>query len=101
MVGKKERDSMQPCVLSSIVQSVGSRPCGTPSRIGTVSNKEDYMLIGITGKKRSGKDTAGFYLCDTYGFRKARPLAIFKDSFKEWFGWDERRLEQEELNGRI
>lgn len=43
MVGKKERDSTQPCVLSSIVQSVGSRPCGTPSRIGTVSNKEKEM----------------------------------------------------------
>ena len=51
------------------------------------------MLIGITGKKRSGKDTAGFYLRDTYGFRKARPLAIFKNSFKEWFGWDERHME--------
>jgi hypothetical protein len=51
------------------------------------------MLIGITGKKRSGKDTAGFYLRDTYGFTKARPLAIFKDSFKEWFGWDERHME--------
>ena len=45
------------------------------------------------GKKRSGKDTAGFYLRDTYGFRKARPLAIFKNSFKEWFGWDERHME--------
>ena len=43
MVGKKERDSMQPCVLSSIVQSVGSRPCETPSRIGTVSNEEKEM----------------------------------------------------------
>ena len=53
------------------------------------------MLIGITGKKRSGKDTAGFYLRDTYGFRKARPLAIFKNSFKEWFGWDERHMEGE------
>jgi hypothetical protein len=37
------------------------------------------MLIGITGKKRSGKDMAGFYLRDKYGFRKARPLAIFKE----------------------
>lgn len=43
MVGKKERDSTQPCVLSSIVQSVGFRPCRTPSRIGTANNKEKEM----------------------------------------------------------
>jgi hypothetical protein len=43
MVGKKERDSTQPCVLSSIGQSVGFRPCRTLSRIGTASNKEKEM----------------------------------------------------------
>ena len=43
MVGKKERESTPRCVLSSIVQSVGSRPCRTPSRIGTVSNKGKEM----------------------------------------------------------
>ena len=43
MVGKKERDSTPRCVLSSIAQSVGSRPYRTPSRIGTVSNKGKEM----------------------------------------------------------
>lgn len=51
------------------------------------------MLIGITGKKRSGKDTAGDYLVSTYGFKKARPLAVFKSSFKDWFGWTDEHME--------
>lgn len=50
------------------------------------------MLVGITGKKRSGKDTAGQYLVDKYGFIKARPIAVFKEAFPEWFGWDERHM---------
>ena len=53
------------------------------------------MLLGIVGKKRSGKDTMGDYLVEAYGFKKARPLAIFKDATAEWLGWDERHLDGE------
>lgn len=53
------------------------------------------MLICVTGKKRSGKDSLGAYLIDKYNYVKARPLAVFKFAFADWFGWDERHLEGE------
>ena len=53
------------------------------------------MLICVTGKKRSGKDSLGTYLIDKYNYAKARPLAVFKFAFADWFGWDERHLEGE------
>jgi len=53
------------------------------------------MLVVVTGKKRSGKDTLGDYLVDTYGCAKARPLAVFKEAFTSWFDWDERHMNGE------
>lgn len=37
------------------------------------------MLVGLCGKKRSGKDTAGLYLVETYGFERH----AFADPMKE------------------
>ena len=54
------------------------------------------MLVVVTGKKRSGKDTLGNYLVQKYGFIKAQSLADpFKKAGCEWFGWDERHLNGE------
>lgn len=54
------------------------------------------MLIVVTGKKRSGKDTLGDYLVQRYGFVKTPALADpFKKVACEWFGWDERHLNGE------
>lgn len=53
------------------------------------------MLVCVTGKKRSGKDSLGAYLIDKHNYVKARPLAVFKFAFADWFGWDERHLEGE------
>jgi len=53
------------------------------------------VLICVTGKKRSGKDSLGAYLIDKHNYIKARPLAVFKFAFADWFGWDERHLEGE------
>mgnify|MGYP006273994503 CR=1 FL=1 len=44
-------------------------------------------IIGLAGRKRSGKDTVGKYICDTYGFMPesfARPL---KESIRIIYGW--------------
>ena len=52
------------------------------------------MLIAVCGKKRSGKDTLGEYLCKVYGFEHAQKFAQpFKDIAVDWFGWDDRHLE--------
>jgi hypothetical protein len=51
------------------------------------------MLIVVTGKKRSGKDTLGDYLVQNYGFTKTPALADpFKKVACEWFGWNDRHL---------
>ena len=45
-------------------------------------------IIGLAGRKRSGKDTVGKYLCEKYGFISdsfARPL---KDSIQLIYGWN-------------
>ena len=53
------------------------------------------MIVAISGYKRSGKDTVGNMLCESYGFQKAPPFAIFKKALAEWFGWDDRHLDGE------
>lgn len=53
------------------------------------------MIIALTGKKRSGKDTAGSYLVDKYGFTKYAFAQPIKDICKIIFLWDERHIEGE------
>lgn len=49
------------------------------------------MIIGITGKKRSGKDTAAEYLVQQ-GFAKDSFAAPIKRLCADIFGWDEEWL---------
>lgn len=51
------------------------------------------MIIGISGYKGSGKDTAGQVLIDKFGFTKASFAAPIKDMVSEQFGIDRFMLE--------
>jgi hypothetical protein len=51
------------------------------------------MLLCISGKKWSGKDTVANYLCNYCGFTKAPPFAVFKYAIASWFDWDEQALQ--------
>ena len=44
------------------------------------------MLIGICGKKRSGKSTAGKYLCDKYNFKSIYFAGYLKEICHNLFG---------------
>lgn len=51
------------------------------------------MIIAMTGKKRSGKDTGGSYLVKNYGFTKYAFAQPIKDMCRIIFLWDERHEE--------
>lgn len=53
------------------------------------------MIIGILGKKRSGKDTICKYLVETYGFHKLAFADQIKDVAQQLFD-----LSDEQLNGQ-
>lgn len=46
------------------------------------------MLIGITGRKRSGKDTVAAYLRDNYNFVRYQMAGPLKKAVCDLFGWD-------------
>lgn len=46
------------------------------------------MIIGITGRKRSGKDTVAAYLRDEYGFVRYQMASPLKKAVCALFGWD-------------
>lgn len=51
------------------------------------------MIIGITGRIGSGKDTVADYLCTHYGFKRLSFAASLKDAVSMIFGWDRELLE--------
>ena len=46
------------------------------------------MIIGFTGKARSGKDTAADYLANRFGFHKYAFADPIKQTINPLFGWD-------------
>lgn len=51
------------------------------------------MIIGITGRISSGKDTVADYLCTMHGFKRLSFAASLKDAISAIFGWDREMLE--------
>lgn len=50
------------------------------------------LLIGITGAKRSGKDTVANYIVKKYGFHKRSLSEPLKEACKALFGFSENQL---------
>ena len=50
------------------------------------------MVLGILGKKRSGKDTAGDYLVKKYNFIKYSFAAPIKEGTKAFFGFTDEQV---------
>jgi hypothetical protein len=50
------------------------------------------MLIGVIGKKQSGKDTLADYLCNKYDFVKYSFADPLKKGVKEFFGFNDNQL---------
>jgi len=51
------------------------------------------MILGITGRIGSGKDTIADYLCTFHGYRRLSFAASLKDAIASIFGWDREMLE--------
>lgn len=61
------------------------------------------VLIGLTGKKRSGKDTTADYLVEKYGFEKISFATPLKEICKILFSFSDNQLygdEKEEIDKR-
>ena len=50
------------------------------------------MIIGLTGKARSGKDTVAEHLAVSHGFAHYWFSKPMKDACREMFDWDDRHL---------
>lgn len=53
-------------------------------------------IIGICGKKRSGKDTIAKYLCDRYGYEHHKISEDLKTIVKILFGFTDNQVENDE-----
>lgn len=51
------------------------------------------MILGITGRINSGKDTIADYLCTFHGFKRLSFAGSLKDAVASVFGWDRDMLE--------
>jgi hypothetical protein len=56
------------------------------------NNQIKYQLIGITGKKFSGKDTLGNFLVQNYGYEQIAYADAMKDAVKCIFDFDDEQL---------
>jgi hypothetical protein len=65
------------------------------------SNDDEYILIGVTGRKRSGKDTIGQYLVDDYGFVRIAFADALKDACINVFGFSREQVYGDELKEQI
>ena len=51
------------------------------------------MILGITGRINSGKDTIADYLCTFHGFKRLSFAGSLKDAVASIFGWDREMIE--------
>jgi hypothetical protein len=56
------------------------------------TSEQDVIVIGITGRKRSGKDTIGEYLVDQYGFVRVAFADALKEACKIIFGFTDDQV---------
>lgn len=61
----------------------------------------DTMIIGLTGLKRSGKDTIGNYLVENHKFIRLAFADSLKDACKIIFGFSDDQLHGDELKETI
>lgn len=52
----------------------------------------DKIIIGVSGKKRHGKDTVADYLVENYGFKKLVLADVLKNAIKVLFGMSDEQL---------
>lgn len=86
----------------STFSSSFSSTSNTDTDVGTdtdIDNKysDEFVLIGITGRKRSGKDTIGNYLVDNYGFVRIAYADSLKEACKIIFGFTDEQVYGDEL----
>ena len=62
-----------------------------------IPNNNEFIIIGITGHKRSGKDTVGKYLIDNYGFVRVAYADALKEACKIIFSLSDEQLYGDEL----
>jgi hypothetical protein len=55
--------------------------------------QNDNIIIGFTGMKSVGKDTAADYLVNYHGYRRESFAGTLKDAVSSIFGWDRTLLE--------
>lgn len=60
--------------------------------IFTRNNYEELMIIGITGRKQSGKDTVGNYLVKNHGFVRVAFADVLKEACRIIFHLDDEQL---------
>ena len=66
-----------------------------------MSTFQNITLIGVTGFKRSGKDTLGDYLCEKHGFTKLSYASALKLACKAIFSFTDEQLYGEEEKEKI
>lgn len=57
----------------------------------------NIQIIGVTGRKRSGKDTIGSYLVEKYGFVRVAYADALKEACKNIFGFSDEQLYGDDL----
>ena len=59
------------------------------------------MILGICGRKRSGKDTVADYITEHYNFTRYGFADPIKRAVCEAFGWDQDEMEKPENKERV
>jgi hypothetical protein len=62
---------------------------------------DNILVIGLTGFKRSGKDTVGDYLCEKYGFTKLSYASALKKACQSIFSFTDEQLYGDEEKEKI